>query len=592
MSRIYRLKPTWAGHGVSSSHAFSNALYGYNASYPEWQAGYSSNRYHTTAWEFDTSEVQAAIDRGAKVLAMHFDVQMSKLQSYTSWSLAYKARHQTDGLNGTFTRLKKTQDETYSAYGDYLALVRDGSSYGCSVVQEGTSSTSIDWVNRIPIPVSSTQQYQGVPLYGLTLASYNSSTTSRRYNIYESLDTAELFIETDEVALTLSYDPNGGTDAPAAQTVYAGTVTISNDTPTKTGYSFLGWATTSSASVEQYKAGQSIEVTRDTILYAVWKPDEYAVTYNANGGNDAPAAQIKYHGTSLTLSADTPTKTGYSFRAWNTDQHGSGREYLPSGIYTANETVTLYAQWTANQYKVDCDGVEITVTYGEPYGALPVPHKDGYTFDGWGLEDGTYINASSIVTTASDHRLISAWTPNRYIVEYTDTITTIERPITQDQPWNAEGALFSRTGYSQVEWETDSGYSVPFGSEQRTWGNLVLYAVFSPNEYTITFDSDGGTAFSPRHIYYNSKVGTLPKPTKDKHIFLGWYRHGVKWTAEKVYDLTENVTLTAMWQEESSGYTRAEVYVMTESGAKPASFGEMTADGSARYGEAYVIKES
>lgn len=421
---------------------------------------------------------------------------------------------------------------------------------------------------------------------------YYRSGSDGRHIIFKDVT---LVVETDETDYRLSYDPNGGTGAPAAQVVTgrgSATFTIASGIPTKTGYSFLGWATTSSASMEQYKAGQSINIEKDTILYAVWKPDEYAVTYNANGGNDAPAAQVKYHGTSLTLTADTPTKTGYTFRAWNTDQHGSGRDYLPSGIYTENSTVVLYAQWTANQYKVDCDGVEITVTYGEPYGALPVPHKDGYTFDGWGLEDGTYINASSIVTTAADHKLVSAWTPNRYIVEYTDTVSTIERPITQDQPWNAEGALFSRTGYSQVEWETDSGYSVPFGSEQRTWGNLVLYAVISPNEYTITFDSDGGTEFSPRHIYYNSKVGTLPKPTKDKHIFLGWYRNGVKWTAEKVYDLTENVTLTAMWQEESSGYTRAEVYVMTESGAKPASFGSIQADGSARYGEVYVIKES
>lgn len=197
--KTYTLKPTWAGHGVSATHGFSNGTYGYNASYPAWQAGYSSSRFHTTAWEFDTSAVQRAIDKGANVLEMHFDLQMSRLQSYTSWSLAYKARHQTDGLNGTFTRLKNNQEETYSSYGDYLVLVRDGSSYGCSVVKQGTNdNTTADWVNRMQIPLSSTQQYHGVPLYGLTLSSYNSSTTSRKYNINESLETAELVIVTDE----------------------------------------------------------------------------------------------------------------------------------------------------------------------------------------------------------------------------------------------------------------------------------------------------------------------------------------------------------------------------------------------------------
>ncbi len=197
--KTYTLKPTWAGHGVGGTHGFSNGTYAYNASYPTWQAGYSSSRYHVTAWEFDTTAVQRAIDNGANVLEMYFDVQMSKLQAYTSWSLAYKARHQTDGLEGTFTRLDKNQAETYSSYGDYLSLVRDGSQYGCTVVKEGSNNTTTgDWINRIPIPVSRTQKYHGVPLYGLTISSYNSSTTSRKYNFNRSTDTAELVIVTDE----------------------------------------------------------------------------------------------------------------------------------------------------------------------------------------------------------------------------------------------------------------------------------------------------------------------------------------------------------------------------------------------------------
>lgn len=75
---------------------------------------------------------------------------------------------------------------------------------------------------------------------------------------------------------------------------------------------------------------------------------QYTIAYNANGGVDAPSSQTKYGGVELTLSNSIPTRDGFTFVKWNTASDGSGTDYNPSGSYTANSAVTLYAIWVAS----------------------------------------------------------------------------------------------------------------------------------------------------------------------------------------------------------------------------------------------------
>lgn len=97
----------------------------------------------------------------------------------------------------------------------------------------------------------------------------------------------------------------------------------------------------------------------------------YKVSYNANGGSGAPAAQTKYYGKSLTLSATKPTRTGYTFKGWATSASGAVA-YAPGAAYTANAAVTLYAIWQIDTYAVSYnanggDGsiANQTKTYGQ-----------------------------------------------------------------------------------------------------------------------------------------------------------------------------------------------------------------------------------
>lgn len=252
---------------------------------------------------------------------------------------------------------------------------------------------------------------------------YGTNDTALEYNTnWAVVSSIVLTVTTNETDYTLSYNANGGSGAPSSQTgtgVGSYTFPISNAKPTRSGYTFLGWSLSSTATAASYQPGGSITLTASDILYAVWKANTYTVSYNANGGSGAPSNQTKTYGVTLTLSNTKPTRTGYTFSAWNTAQNGSGTSYAPGGSYTANAAVTLYAQWTVNTYVVtfDAQGGSVTpasksVTYGQPYGSLPVPVRAGYRFDGWFTvaTGGTQVTAETVVTVTAAQTLYAHWT--------------------------------------------------------------------------------------------------------------------------------------------------------------------------------------
>ena len=175
----------------------------------------------------------------------------------------------------------------------------------------------------------------------------SSTATSAQYQPGESYteeDDATLYAVWARV-YTISYDANGGSGAPASQTKIHGTaLTLRSTSPTRSGYRFLGWATSSDATAAQYQPGGRYTEEADVTLYAVWIR-VYTVSYNANGGSGAPASQTKTHGTALTLSSTRPTREGYDFLGWATSSTATSAQYQPGGRYTIDASVTLYAVW-------------------------------------------------------------------------------------------------------------------------------------------------------------------------------------------------------------------------------------------------------
>ena len=207
------------------------------------------------------------------------------------------------------------------------------------------------------------------------------------------------------VTYTVSYNANGGSGAPSSQTKTHGTtLTLSTQKPTRSGHTFLGWATSSSATSAQYQPGGSYTSNSSVTLYAVWKAQTYTVSYNANGGSGAPSSQTKTHDVTLTLSAQQPTRDGYTFLGWSTSASIGPARYWPGTSYFDNANITLYALWTYHisynsnggtiilMNEDDCTAIQYnelvasTVIGGDRGVKIKSVIRDGYTFIGWSTD--------------------------------------------------------------------------------------------------------------------------------------------------------------------------------------------------------------
>ncbi len=221
---------------------------------------------------------------------------------------------------------------------------------------------------------------------------------------------------------TISYNANGGTGVPSAQTKTQGkALTLSATVPTRAGYTFAGWATSSTGAVA-YQAGGSYTTDAAATLYAVWTPDKYSVNYDANGGTGAPAAQTKTHGQALTLSDTVPTRSGYTFKSWTTSPNG-GQEFQPGSSFALDEAVTLYALWQPVKYLIFYEGnggvgapEAINKIHGEPVVlSSSAPTREGYIFMGWATSanGGVVYRPGDSYTSDESVSLYAVWEKNQ-----------------------------------------------------------------------------------------------------------------------------------------------------------------------------------
>ena len=144
----------------------------------------------------------------------------------------------------------------------------------------------------------------------------------------------------------VSYNANGGSGAPGAQTKWYGeNLTLSSTKPTRTGYKFLRWSATINSGTVNFNPGATYTYNSAATLYAAWQANTYTVSFNANGGSGAPGAQTKTYGQTLYLSSTRPTRTNYNFKGWATSASATTAQYQPGGAFTTNAATTLYAVW-------------------------------------------------------------------------------------------------------------------------------------------------------------------------------------------------------------------------------------------------------
>ena len=221
------------------------------------------------------------------------------------------------------------------------------------------------------------------------------------------------------------FNANGGSGAvPSTVSVTAGSsITLPNgNSLTRSGYTFNGWNTNGSGTGTNYPAGSTLPITVDTTLYARWLRN-HTVTFNANGGSNAPSAVIVVDGSSTTLPGGNGlSRSDYTFVGWNANAAGTGTDYQPGDSVTPGGDVTYYAKWIINRTvtfnanggtgavasQTVMDGTTITIPGGSSLSRVD------HTFVGWNTNSagtGTNYSVGEPYTPSANITLYARWLP-------------------------------------------------------------------------------------------------------------------------------------------------------------------------------------
>ena len=317
-------------------------------------------------------------------------------------------------------------------------------------------------------------------------------------------------------ACTVTFLSDGESAAPSQ--IRANTPADQPADPTKEGYTFIGWYNGES------EWDFETPVTTGLILTAKWQLNRYTITFDTAGGSEVPSITQDY-GTAITPPA-APTRTGYTFAGWD--------KTIPATMPAEN--ITLTARWQVNQYtitfKPENGGQDIVIKqdYGTAITAPANPTKTGYTFAGWDKTIPSTMPAGDMTITAQ-------WQLNQYTITF-DAAGGSEVPsITQDYGTAiTPPAAPTRTGYTFAGWDKTIPTTMPAG-------NMTITAQWQVNQYTITFDTAGGSEVAPITQDYGTTITAPANPAKTGYTFAGWDRE-IPTTMP-----AGDMTITARWTE-------------------------------------------
>lgn len=241
-------------------------------------------------------------------------------------------------------------------------------------------------------------------------------------------------------------------------------------------------------------------------------PVTYTISYNANGGSGAPAAQTKTHGTATTLSSNYPTRSGYSCQGWATTQARANAgtvDYTKNQQYTIDADLTLWAVWKADTYSIKYDKNGFDVSSG-------LPTEQTKTHD-------VNLKLSTSI------------------------------PIIRDKTVTGYTVTFDATGGI-----TFPDISTSFRTEKRTFKNWNTNSQGTGSSYDSGTDYTNNQSVtlylqSNNPTYVNGAI-SLPIPEKPGHTFLGWTtsKTDINFLTDP-YTPTKNITVYAVWDRDTQG---------------------------------------
>lgn len=409
-----------------------------------------------------------------------------------------------------------------------------------------------------------------------------SNTATTALTSYTVTENATLYAVWKIMTYTITYNKNDGSGTVANQDYnYGDTTALAYSSGwSRTGYDFGGWSATNTGT-----ALGSHSVSKAEILYAVWNPKTYTITYDANTATGAPSKVSD----SFTVGTTSPialpdstgmAKTGFTFMGWseNAGTNGSGTTAV-ANPYTPSGSITLYAMWTnlpvytvtfKPNYLGPTDATQSS-TVPTNLVANPFTTNTGYTFLGWATSQAnadagtvTYLDKVSYSFTA-DVDLYAVWQINQYKIIYDKndgTVPSVTSEVSYD--YNTTTALgftpspsWTRTGYHQIGWALTDGATDALSSFTVT-EPVTLYAVWVVNTYTVTYNSNDGTNQTDPQTVAHGNISALnysapsaASPwTRTGYNFLGWNTDPKATTALTSYTVEGDVNLYAIWEQD------------------------------------------
>ena len=329
---------------------------------------------------------------------------------------------------------------------------------------------------------------------------------------------------------------------------------------TRDGYTFTGWKRADNQ--QAYGDGQWVtnlttQPNGIVTMVAQWSANEAHIRYNPNppagktaGGQGTPNWD-GHTGDTPAIRGNGWTIDGYTFAGWTTNADGGGTKYAPGASWTANGTLTLYAQWTPGEAGLTYDGNGATGGKTDPQNGVTDQKvnvrqngftRDGYTFVRWDTQAdcrGKAVNPGDKWTLQGSSTLYACWTGNMQPLTYhgngaTDGNTAAQSGKTGDElTTNANG--FTRDGYTFVEWNTKAdGTGGHYGKGTNgvaKWTMLPagndLYAIWQANPASIRYRDDwGATGSTPDTTGVTGQNVTIAQNgfTRPGYTFTGWAR--------------------------------------------------------------------
>jgi len=347
-------------------------------------------------------------------------------------------------------------------------------------------------------------------------------------NLYSSVaDNSTLYAKWTPEVYTISYNANGGSGTMDSHTVnYDAKVKIKDNTFTRTGYTFKGYAVTADGTANQhgwssgatgwegtwtYVNGQYGIANNKLTLYAIWEVNSYTIAYVLNSGTAGSKAPTTAN-YNATFEVSNPTRTGYTFNGWNI----TGMDSCTHTYGSSTSTATSLANVTATSFK-NLRQISGTVTFS------------------------------------------AQWTPIAYTISYNSnggSGTMDSHTVNFGTSFKIKDNTFTKPGYSFVGWTTNSngtndnygwfnastyaGYSGTWNWTNGQYGiannKLVLYAMWKGNNYTLTLNNNGGNGGTTSvTATTGAALPNITKPSKSANTFGGYYEQ----TESVSYALTD-----------------------------------------------------